>query len=253
MKSFLKQLRLLVLANLKTRYRNSITGFFWSFLQPLVLFGTQSLVFHLFLNIQIDQYPIYLFMGLIPWLFFSSSTDQSSGILTNQTELLQAYNFNAILLPLAVVLENSIHFILSFAVVLFYILLNTNYDLSLGTAFLLPVYFANLVLFTFSVALMVATAQIYKRDTKFLFNFFLTVLFYLTPIFYKIDMVPRPYQVYLMLNPLYWFTEGFRSLFIATEFSPIELLAIITLITLFFLVLTCLIWKRYKNEIRYRV
>ena len=103
----------LVARDLKARYRGSVLGFFWSFINPLMLLLVYSFVFKYILQQRaegIDHYELFLFCGLLPWTWFSSSLLESSGVLISGGNLIKKVLFPAEILPIVTVLANMVHF-----------------------------------------------------------------------------------------------------------------------------------------------
>src|SRR5689334_1150516 len=98
---------------LKARYRGSILGFFWTFLNPTLLMLVYALVFGLFMRNPIPDYPYFIFVGLLPWIFFSTSVTAGASAISDRRDLLTKVRFPAQVLPATVVATNGTNFLLS--------------------------------------------------------------------------------------------------------------------------------------------
>ncbi len=199
----------LIQRDLTVRYKRSVLGFFWTMLNPLLTMLVMAVVFSSVFRFPADHYAVYLLSGLLLWNFFSQSTVQAMGNLVWGGDLI-----NKIYIPKSIFVVSAIGVGLAnwiFALVpLALIMLITGQAFSLALL-CLPVSILFAVLFTMGVGLVVATLAVYFSDIANVYQVGLTVLLYLTPIVYPVEVVPSQYQVFLRLNPLYYFVEIFRQ------------------------------------------
>src|SRR3954469_22474678 len=114
----------LVARELKARYRGSVLGFFWSFINPLLLLLVYSFVFKYLLAARyegIEHYEVFLFCGLLPWTWFSSSLLESSGVLISGGNLIKKVLFPAEILPIVTVLSNMVHFFFGLSILVLFL------------------------------------------------------------------------------------------------------------------------------------
>src|SRR5262245_37382006 len=112
----------LVLRELRARYRGSFLGFLWSFLNPLLLMLVYALVFSIYLRVPMDGYAVFLFSGLLPWLWFASSLGHAAGVIVASGALVKRILFPAEILPLVSVLSNLINMLLSLPLLFVFLL-----------------------------------------------------------------------------------------------------------------------------------
>ena len=177
----------LVVRDLKARYRGSVLGFFWSFINPLLLLLIYSFVFTVVLPgthpKEIEPYALFMFCGILPWTWFSSSLLESSSVLISGGNLIKKVLFPAEVLPIVTVLANMVHFLLGLPVLaafLFYY----RAPLSLTDLLWFPVVVATQLLLTIGLALIVSSLTVHFRDLKDLLANLLTFWFFATPIIY---------------------------------------------------------------------
>src|SRR5215813_10628697 len=103
----------LTLRELKARYRGSVLGFLWTFLNPTLLMIAYALVFGVFMKQQLESYVFFLFIGLLPWIFFSTSVGAGASSISDRRDLLTKVRFPAQVLPATVVGTNLVNFLLS--------------------------------------------------------------------------------------------------------------------------------------------
>lgn len=205
-------LRVLVARGLKLQYKRSIFGIAWSLLNPLVMLLVFNFLFTLVLDLQIPRYSSFAFSGLLVWNWFQMSLLQSATAITNSRELIRQPGFPAAILPVVTVTTNLVHFLLALPV-LALLLLTGEVKLS-PMLLALPLLIALQFLLTLSLAYLIATTNVTFRDTQHLIGVVLTVMFYLTPVFYDASKVPAPYLPLYRLNPMTHLVEAYRSVLI---------------------------------------
>ncbi len=199
----------LIQRDLTVRYKRSVLGFFWTMLNPLLTMLVMAVVFSSVFRFPAEHYAVYVLSGLLLWNFFSQSTVQAIGNLVWGGDLI-----NKIYVPKSVFVVSAIgvglvNWVLAL-VPLTLIMLVTGQAFSIALVWL-PVSILFTVLFATGVGLAVATLAVFFSDIANVYQVGLTVLLYLTPIVYPVDIVPSQYQVFLRLNPLYYFVELFRQ------------------------------------------
>ena len=194
----------LVARELKARYRGSVLGFFWSFINPLLLLLVYWFVFSVVLPgirpIDIEPYALFMFCGLLPWTWFSSSVLEASNVLIAGGNLIKKVLFPAEVLPVVTVLANMIHFLLGLpiiAVALVYFAVPVR-PLEL---LWLPVVVLVQLFLTLGLALIVSSLTVHFRDLKDILGNLMTFWFFATPIIYPMSLAPPSGKVLLDLNP----------------------------------------------------
>jgi ABC-type polysaccharide/polyol phosphate export permease len=181
----------LVARELKARYRGSVLGFFWSFVNPLLLLLIYSFVFTAVMPVRfegIDKYAIFLFCGILPWTWFSSSLLESSGVLMAGGNLLKKVLFPAEVLPIVTVLANLVHFCLGLPIlVLFLVIYRHPPDLA-GLAWFPAVVLVQLVL-TLGLSFLISALTVHFRDIRDILSNLLTFWFFATPIIYPMGQI----------------------------------------------------------------
>jgi lipopolysaccharide transport system permease protein len=217
----------MVSRELKARYRGTVFGFLWSFINPLLLLLVYSVVFTVIIpgssgRVDMDfkgiDYAIFLFSGLLPWLWFSASILESSNVLFVHGNLIKKIQFPIEVLPIMVVLTNMVHFVLGIPILLILIIfLGKTIGLTYWV-FFFPI--AVLVQFVFAMGLsfLVSALTVHFRDLKDILANLLTLWFFCTPIIYsslseRIQSVPW-IKFALNLNPMTHIIEGYQYTFV---------------------------------------
>lgn len=180
----------LVVRDLKVRYKSSVLGFLWSLLNPLFMMVVFTVLFTIMLpNNAIEKFPVFVLCALLPWNFFSSSVMGSTLSIVANAHLITRVYFPREVLPISTVLSNLCNFLLAL-VVLFLMIFLFRVPLT-PWAFLLPLIIGIQLIFTLGVALLLATSNVFYRDTQFMVEVLMLAWFFLTPVFYPIDILPQ--------------------------------------------------------------
>ena len=185
----------LVARELKARYRGSVLGFFWSFFNPLLLLLVYTFVFTVVLpggwDEKLGPRALFLFCGLLPWTWFSSSLIESSNILIAGGNLIKKVMFPAEVLPIVSVLANLVHFLFGL-IILVVFLIYYKAPLQLSELVWFPVVVLVQLLLTLGLALILSAMTVHFRDIKDILANVLTLWFFATPIIYPISDINRP-------------------------------------------------------------
>ena len=202
----------LVARELKARYRGSFLGFFWSFINPLLLLLVYSFVFTVVMpsahDERIEPYALFMFCGILPWTWFSSSLNESAGVLISGGNLIKKVLFPAEILPIVTVLSNMVHFFFGL-IVLAGFLLYYQRPLSIAELAIFPVAVLIQLILTLAFALLLSALTVHFRDLRDILSNLLTFWFFATPIIYPyflfqdpLNPANEPWQSHLLkLNP----------------------------------------------------
>ncbi len=192
----------LVARELKARYRGSVLGFFWSFINPLLLLLVYTFVFAYVMPPprDINNYALFLFCGLLPWTWFSASLLESSNVLITGGNLIKKVLFPAEILPIVTVLSNLVHFLLGLPILVLFLI---YFDAPIEPAELpwFPIALVVQLLLTLGFALILSALTVHFRDLKDILGNVMTLWFFATPIIYAWTNAPESIQPYLKLNP----------------------------------------------------
>jgi ABC-type polysaccharide/polyol phosphate export permease len=218
----------LVARELKARYRGSVLGFFWSFVNPLLLLSVYTFVFTVVLkNVdeRVQPYSVFMFCGLLPWTWFSTSLLESTNSLIAGGNLIKKVLFPAEVLPIVAVLANMVHFGFGL-VILAGFMIGMSHGPDLGGLIWFPFVVLVQLVFTLALALPLAAIAVHFRDLKDLLSNVLTFWFFATPIIYSYLMpdVQRLYWLF-RLNPFYHLAVSYQEiLFFPGPFGHLTLL-----------------------------
>jgi lipopolysaccharide transport system permease protein len=207
---------------IKIRYKNSFLGYLWSLANPLAFSFVFFIAFKVVMRIQMENYTLFLIAGLFPWQWFSNSINVSPLIFLGNASIIKKVNFPRNILPLATVLQDMLHFILSIPViVIFLVIYHKSPSLSwlYGIPFLLIIQ----LLLIYGLSLMISSLNLFFRDLEKLVALLITFVFYFTPIIYPEKLIPEGYRYLINLNPLAPLMISWRNLFLYGTFEPFYL------------------------------
>jgi ABC-type polysaccharide/polyol phosphate export permease len=194
----------LVARELKARYRGSVLGFFWSFANPLLLLLVYTFVFTVVLpgvhSPDLEPFALFMFCGILPWTWFSSSLLESSNVLIAGGNLIRKVLFPAEVLPIVTVLAGLVHFCLGLPVLAAFLV---YFGVPIRPADLLwfPAVVLVQLVFTTGMALLISALAVHFRDVRDLLHNLLTLWFFATPIIYPLSQAPESVRWVLDLNP----------------------------------------------------
>src|SRR3990170_1358340 len=197
--------------HLRGQYKQSVLGYAWAFLNPLSQMLIMSFVFSTILQIDSGYgvpYPMFLFVGLIPWIFFSSALSSGTDSVVNASSLVSKVYFPREVLPTAAVLTKLVD--LGFGLIILGSLMVYYGDPPALTSWWFPLLFAIHLLFTLGISYPLAALNLFFHDVRFLVGVALTLWFYLTPVIYPVDIVPDRYKIVFDLNPNSLFINAYR-------------------------------------------
>jgi ABC-type polysaccharide/polyol phosphate export permease len=194
----------LVSRELKARYRGSVLGFFWSFINPLLLLLIYSFVFKVFLPQKWEGYEhieLFMFCGILPWTWFSTSLLESSGVLISGGNLIKKVLFPAEILPIVTVLANMVHFFLGLPILALFL---WYFQRPIEPVELLwfPVAVLIQLILTTGFALLLSALTVHFRDIRDILSNLMTIWFFATPIIYPYKIM-EPWQMRILnANPM---------------------------------------------------
>lgn len=201
----------IVRRELRGRYKGSILGFFWTFLNPLLQLLVYSLVFSIIVRVEVEKYYLFLFVALIPWLFFSSALTTGSSVILSNKDMIKKIYFPREVLPIAHVLTNFINMLFSF-IIIFLVLIFSGSAFNFTAILYLPIIMLVEFIIALGVTFLVSSITVYLRDFEHIMSILNMLWMYLTPILYSITMVPARFLPILLLNPMTSVIVAYREI-----------------------------------------
>lgn len=186
--------------DLRARYKGSFLGFLWTYINPLLQLIVYSLVFPYILRMQQENYPLFLFVALLPWIFFITSVQSSTTSILAGANLVKKIYFPRLLLPLSVVATNLMNYFYGLIITII-ILVFSGVSLTLNILWL-PIILIVEVMFILGLSMIFSALYVRFRDLEHIVNVVTFVWFYFTPIVFPITIFPEQMAKYIDLNPL---------------------------------------------------
>jgi len=245
----------LVVRNLKVRYKSSVLGIAWSWLNPLLMMVVYTVFFTIFLrNADIPHYPVFLLCGLLPWNFFTDAVLQATGSIVSNAYLVKKVYFPREALPISIALSSLVNFLVALPV--FFILAFISGASLTGWVLLLPVIILIQLAFIVGLTLILCTLNVFFRDTQFILSVAMVAWFFLTPVFYSIQTVPQQATVLgisfnarlwlYRLNPMASIIASYRDLLYWGAPTGLDFLLRTAATALILLVVGYLVFLRYS-------
>ena len=226
-----------ILREVRVRYKQSLLGAAWAILQPLSMMLVFTLVFSFLAAVPTDgiPYPIFSYVAVLPWTFFSTSVSFGVPSLINNQSLVTKTYFPREVLPIGAIGARFFDFLVASTIFLF-MLLFYRVPLTWTLAWL-PLLLALQILLTFGVTLLGSAVIVLYRDVRFIVPLGLQIWLYATPVIYPVSLVPERFRLYYMLNPMAGIIDAYRRVILYGQspmWSYLSLSAVVAL-ALFFI------------------
>jgi ABC-type polysaccharide/polyol phosphate export permease len=221
-------IQVLVERELKARYRGAALGFLWSFMNPLLLMGIYTLVFSVYMRIDMESYPAFLLCGLLPWNCFAAGLNEATYSIIGNGNLIKKVYLPSEVFPLVYISSNVVHYLFSIPLLFFLLLL---YHVPLSSALVLfPVILAIQFVLTYGLALILASLAVQFRDLLQVIPNMLMIWFFLTPVFYSRTTVPGNFRLLMDCNPMAHLIQAYQDIFFLRQWPPLLGLAVVALL-----------------------
>ena len=241
----------LVARELKARYRGSVLGFFWSFINPLLLLLVYSFVFTFVMpashDPRVEPYALFMFCGILPWTWFSSSLSESAGVLISGGNLIKKVLFPAEILPIVSVLATMVHFFFGLPILAGF-LLYYHRPLNASELALFPLVVLVQLILTAGFALLLSALTVHFRDIRDILSNLLTFWFFATPIIYPYFLMTGWQARLLKLNPFTHLAITYQEiLFFEGPVGHLKWLLVLGLISVVFFLVGYFVFDRLRD------
>lgn len=239
----------LVKKDIKVKYKDSILGLFWSFLNPLLTMIVLVLVFGFLFGGRgsgIPNFAIYVLIGRLSLDLFTKGTKSAMNAIRRNKNIIKKLYVPKYMFVLAAIISELINFLISLVVLIMVMIVTQNPFAWIDLISFIPVLF--LFIFTIGAGLILATATSFFTDIKYLFDVFTMLLMYGSAVFYPINIIPEKYQLVFYLNPVYVAIEGFRDAILYQRFPKTEPLIYLIGISFAALIIGLIIFYKYQDE-----
>ncbi len=227
---------------LRAKYKNTIFGFLWVVVNPIIQMLVIGFVFKFFIKQPIENYYYYLFVGLLIWDFFSLSLTKATPSIVWERNLIKKANFPKSVIPISIVLSNFIHMTIAMAIVTLPIaFLGT---ITVVGIFYIVVAFILLLFFTIGISLLTSALNVHYRDVNFLVQAAVIIWFYLNPIVYTLSMIPYHYYWLWRFNPMTSILQFMQHGLLGMPLPGIAMVSVNTTIIISILILGIITFKK---------
>jgi len=235
------------ISDLKIRYRNSVLGFFWTFLEPLLMLGVLYLVFTNIFKFEIEHFPLYLLLGIIIWGMFARGTTIGINSMLARASILTQVYFPREITSLSATITAFL--MLCFELIVFGIFMIVFQFTPSPTIVLLPFILLLEFILVFGLSLPLSVLNVRFRDTQFIWAVILQMGFFLTPIFYRFDMLPELAQRILYFSPMVQIVNMARDVTLYNTMPSIESIQITIATTLLIFAVGYAIFRKIQVRI----
>lgn len=232
--------------DIRGKYKNSVLGIIWSFLNPLLQIAVYAIVFPLIMKSSLPNYTVFLCCGLIPWNFFSAAISRTSFTMIENGNIIKKVYFPREILPISVTTSEAINFVISTIIILAFVL---GYGMGISKFIIFyPIVLLVQYLLLTGISFIVSSVTVYFRDLQHFISIALQLLFYATPIVYAPDSIPVDFQWILQYNPMTYIINAYRDIFYYQQMPDFVSLGMVLVGSLIFCVIGYLIFNKLQRR-----
>lgn len=237
----------LVRKDLRGRYKGSVLGFLWTFINPLLQLVVYTIVFSTILRSGIEKYYLFLFVALVPWIFFSSSLTGGSNCILGQKDMVKKIYFPRAVIPISYVTSCFVNMLFCF-VVIFIVVAFSGVGFNPKALALLPFVMAVEYILALGVAMLSSAVTVYFRDLEHILGIIAMAWQYLTPVMYAMDIVPENYLPIFMVNPMTPVILAYRDILYYAKVPELETLLHALILGLLVLLAGSLVFQKLQQH-----
>ena len=237
----------MVQKDLRGRYKGSFLGFLWTFINPLLQLLVYNLVFSIILRSGVDKYYLFLFVALIPWIFFSSAITGGSVSVIAQKDLVKKIYFPNEVIPISYVTSCFVNMLLGFVVVIG-VVIYSGVHLSPLALLCLPVVMIVEYFLALGIAMITSAVTVYFRDLEHILTIIAMAWMYITPVVYDIEICPTEYRWIMHINPMTSVIIAFRDILYYGRVPEMMTLLEAVVLGVVFLLIGCLVFRKLKRR-----
>ena len=238
---------LLIIRDIKVRYKQSLVGIGWAVLQPLLTMVIFTVLFDRLVKMPTGgtPYPVFALVAIVPWAYFVHSLTMGTRCLVGNLPLVTKVYFPRLALPISAVLAGMVDFCIAFILL---VMVLAFYGMSLSpTILFLPFFLVLAVLTVFACSLWLSALYVQYRDVINALPFLIQVMLFITPIAYSIELIPKEWQYLYALNPMVSVVNGFRWALLGDTYA-LGLPTLISCVVMLMMLIGGLYFFRYQEE-----
>jgi lipopolysaccharide transport system permease protein len=225
-------LYLLVVKELKVRYKSRFLGYLWALANPVAFAFVYWIAFKLIMRVDMPNYSLFLIAGMFPWVWMSMGVTSGTRSFLANASLVKKASLPRAILPLSCVVQEMAHFLFALPVIIAFVVLAGDQPMAASWLWQIPLLMALQLAFIYPLTLSLALVNVYVRDIEYLVGIGFSLLFFVTPMVYPITMVPEAYRHYFELNPLHALMQSWRSVLLqyTLEMRYVAYIAAVTVV-----------------------
>lgn len=237
----------LVRRELRGRYKGSILGFLWTYINPLCQVIVYSAVFSVIFKIDIDKFYLYLIVGMMPWTFFQSSIQGGASCIRGHADMIKKIYFPREVVPISFVTSTFVNMLLSFIIV-FLTLCVAQWGVDPVTLLFLPLIMIVEYLLTLGLTMIFAAISVYFRDMEQIIGVLMMAWIYITPIMYDVSYIPEQLRTIFFLNPMTPIIIVYHDILYYKQIPTVENLAHAGLVSLVIFVIGFVVFAKLERN-----
>ncbi|MBP5357656.1 MAG: ABC transporter permease [Treponema sp.] len=237
----------LVHKELRGKYKGSVLGFFWTFLNPLLQLIVYTFVFSIIMKQNIDRYYLFLFVALVPWIFMSSCVSYGSNCILIYGDLVKKIYFPREVLPISFVTSQFVNMLYTF-IVIFAVIIVTGHGVNFIALLYLPVIMIVEYFLAMGMTLLFSAITVYVRDIAHILGIVTMAWQFLTPVMYPSSRVPEQYLTLWNLNPMAHIIESYRDILYYKQIPDLKTLGTAVAMGIFFLIIGELVFSKLQRR-----
>ena len=239
-------LKELIKRDIKGKYKDSVLGLFWSFLNPLLTMIVLTFIFSFVFKMSIENYPVYFLTGYLMFNFFAAATSGAMDSIKVNAAIIKKVYLPKYMFAVGTTCSEVVNFLISL-VVLVLVMVFTGAPFH-WTMFLAVIPIVLLVIMSLGVGLLLATLTTFFTDIKYLYSVFIMTLMYASAIFYPVEVLPVKYQFVFEFNPVYLAITGARDAILAGVFPNPWYMFLLAVVAFVFLGLGVFVFYKYQDK-----
>lgn len=230
---------------IRGKYKGSFLGVLWSFVNPLLMTLVYAIVFPFLLRNSQPHYTTFIVIAILPWTWFTNTLAQGTNTILVNGGIIKKVYFPRAILPISIVTSGLVNFLISCIIILIF-LLCSGIGYSINILFL-PIIVLIQYILQLGIILITSSIDVYIRDAEYIINFFVSLLFYATPVLYSFDMFPSKISKILQLNPMATLITSYRDIFYYQTLPNLIMLGYVTIIALVILLIGVKVFNKLQK------
>lgn len=231
--------------DIRGKYKGSFLGVLWSFINPLLMTLVYAIVFPFILKSSQENYVTFIVIAILPWNWFTTVISQGTFCILGNADIIKKVYFPREILPLSTATSGLVNYFISVPIILLFLLFS-----GIGFSFnilWLPLIALIQYILTIAIILITSAIDVYVRDAEYIINFFVTMLFYATPVLYSTSLFPEKFRWLLYLNPMTTIINSYRDIFYYKQMPDMIPLLLVLLFSLLLTGIGIVVFKKLKK------